>query len=247
MKQTVYGNTDTDRGDWVHLLFIRAFTIYFFLVFSIRILGKRQLGEMEPSEFVVSLLIADLAAAPMQETDMPVVNAVIPILVVLICELILSKLSYHFIAIRKIFCGKPVILMEDGKILQDNLKSTRVTPDELTEHLREKGVLDLSTVKYAILETNGQISVLLDSQYEPVTAAVLGVATTPIALPYTIICNGRLISENLKLSGKSEKWLQHTLSGRNCTVRQVLLLTVDAQDNVYICLDTKKGAADSTL
>lgn len=247
MIVSLWGNTVTDWRDGMHMLFVRAFIFYFFLIMTIRILGKRQLGEMEPSEFVVSLLVADLAAGPMQEINMPIVNGIIPIVVVLICELLLSKLSYHFIAVRKLFCGKPVILMEDGKILQNNLKSTRVTPDELTEHLREKGVLDLSTVKYAILETNGQISVLLDPQYEPVTASALGVATSPIALPYTIICNGRLIADNLKLSGKSEKWLQHVLSSRKCTIRQVLLLTVDAQDNIYLCLDTKKGAVNSTL
>ena len=220
------------------ILLLRSFSIYFFLVFTIRILGKRQLGEMEPSEFVVSMLIADLAAGPMQETDLPIINAVVPIVVVLALELLLSTLSYYFVGIRRLICGKPVILMENGKILQKNLKSTRVTPDELSEHLREKGVVDLSTVKYAILETNGQISALIDPQHEPVTAGDLGVTTSPLTLPFTIISNGRLMTENLKLSGKSERWLQQILSGRDCTISEVLLLTVDAQDNIYFCRES---------
>lgn len=220
------------------ILLLRSFSIYFFLVFTIRILGKRQLGEMEPSEFVVSMLIADLAAGPMQETDLPIINAVVPIVVVLSLELLLSTLSYYFVGVRRLFCGKPVILIENGKILQKSLKSTRVTPDELSEHLREKGVVDLSTVKYAILETNGQISVLVDPQHEPVTAGDLGVRTSPLTLPFTIISNGRLMTENLKLSGKSERWLQQILSGRDCTISEVLLLTVDAQNNIYFCRES---------
>ena len=219
-------------------LLLRSFTIYFFVVFIIRIMGKRQLGEMEPAEFVVSLLIADLAAGPMQDTSMPLINAVVPIIMVLSLELLISALSYHYVGVRRLFCGKPVILMENGKILPQNLKSTRVTPDELSEHLREKGVVDLSTVKYAILETNGQISVLIDPQYEPAIAKDLAVATSPLTLPFTIICNGRLMKENLTLSGKTNAWLQQILSGRNCTIAQVLLLTVDDQDNVYLCLES---------
>lgn len=214
--------------------FLRSALIYLLLIMIIRMMGKRQLGEMEPSEFVVSLLIADLAAAPMQDTEMPLGSSLIPIIVVFALELLFSTLSYHYIFVRKLFCGKPVILMENGKILQENLRRTRVTPDELTEHLREKGVIDLSNVKYAILETNGQISVLRDSLYEPVTPQDLGLPARPISLPYTIICNGRLISDNLRLSGKTSKWLSHQLAAHQCSIREVLLLTVDEKNSVYL-------------
>lgn len=217
---------------------MRSVVLYFFLILIIRLMGKRQLGEMEPSEFVVSMLIADLAASPMQEIDMPISTAVIPIVIVFALELLLSTLAYHYILIRKLFCGKPVILMEDGKILSENLRRTRVTPDELTEHLREKGIVDLSTVKYAILETNGQISALPDSRYAPVTAIDLGVNVEPVELPFTLISNGRLIEENLKLSGKTKKWLDATLKQRGCTASQVLLLTVDRSDRIYISIAT---------
>jgi len=213
---------------------LRSVLIYLFLIFVFRLLGKRQLGEMEPSEFVVSLLIADLAAAPMQDSDMKLTVGLLPIIIVLILELSLSVLSYHFIFFRKLFCGKPVILMEDGKIKAENLRKTRVTPDELTEHLREKGIIDLSTVKYAILETNGQISALVDPQHQPPTSKDLSVSVDPLSLPVTIICNGRVITDNLKISGKTEAWLHHVLSSRKCSISQVLLLTVDAFDHVYL-------------
>ena len=219
------------------IYFIRSILIYILLIFVIRLLGKRQLGEMEPSEFVVSMLIADLAATAMQEEEFPLSASIIPITVVLSLELLLSSLSYRSITVRKLFCGKPVILMEDGKILQDNLKKTRVTPDELTEHLREKGILDLSTVKYAILETNGQISALVDPEYQPLTAKDAGIKPEPMSLPVTIICNGTLLTENLKISGRSEAWLQQQLSSRKCSISQILLLTVDALGQVYVSMN----------
>lgn len=222
------------------LCLLRSILIYFLLILSIRLLGKRQLGEMEPSEFVVSMLIADLAATTMQDTEIRLSASIVPISVVLALELILSILSYHSIFVRKLFCGKPTILMEDGKILQHNLRKTRVTPDELTEHLREKGIVDLNTVKYAILETNGQISALIDPEYQPATAKQANIKTEPLSLPITIICNGKLLRDNMKISGKTDKWLSQTLKSHRCTVSNVLLLTVDAMDNIYLSLDVQK-------
>lgn len=234
MYLRLYGNNEAKRGDNLLTAFIRSTFVYLFLILVIRLLGKRQLAEMEPSEFVVSLLIADLSAAIMQDEETSVIISIIPIIVVLVLELILSLLTYHFIGIRKLLCGKPVILMEDGKILPRNMRATRVTPDELTEHLREKGITDLSTVKYAILETNGQISALVDPNDEPPTARQIGVDAQPLSLPVTIISNGTLIKDNLKIAGKTERWVQQILSGHNYTIKQTLLLTVDAAGQIYI-------------
>ena len=200
-------------------------------------MGKRQLGEMEPSEFVVALLIADLASVPMQDLGIPLLSGVIPILTVLCLELLLSVLSYHFISIRKLFCGKPVILMENGRILQNSLKKTRITPDELSEQLREKGVIDLSTVKFAILETNGQVSVLVDPRDQPATARDAKIKTQPLALPITVISSGKLLKENLRLSGRSDAWLDEVLRAHSSQISDILLLTVESNGKIYI---TKK-------
>ena len=131
--------------------FIRTMILYTILIVVIRLMGKRQLGEMEPMEFVVTMLLANLAAVPMQETGIPLLSGLIPILVVLSMELLLSVLVYHSVGARRLLCGKPVILMENGRLLQENLKKTRITPDELTEFLRIEGITDLASVKYAIL------------------------------------------------------------------------------------------------
>ena len=146
---------------------IRAVILYLALILVVRLMGKRQLGEMEPMEFVVTMLIANLAAVPMQETGTPLLAGLLPILVVLSMELVLSVLSYKSVPIRRFLCGKPVVLIENGKLLQENLKKTRVHTDELTEYLRIQGVTDLTQVQYAILETSGAISTFLYPKYQP--------------------------------------------------------------------------------
>ena len=140
---------------------IRAVILYLALILVVRLMGKRQLGEMEPMEFVVTMLIANLAAVPMQETGTPLLAGLLPILVVLSVELVLSVLTYRSVGVRRFLCGKPVILIENGRLLQQNLKKTRVNTDELSEYLRIQGVTDLAQVQYAILETSGAISTFL--------------------------------------------------------------------------------------
>lgn len=218
---------------------IRSFILYLILIIVIRLMGKRQLGQMEASEFVVTMLVADLAAVPMQDLGIPLLSGLIPILTVLFMELILSTLSYHSITVRTLFCGRPVILMENGKIIQENLKKTRINPDELTELLREQNILDLSTVKYAILEANGQLSALLQAEYQPLTPKDMNIQMQEISLPITIISGGKLLHENLKISGNNEKWLEKTLKKHNCAIENVYLLTVEPSGKIYISIKSE--------
>ena len=157
------------------LSFMRTVVLYMVLIVVIRLMGKRQIGQLEPSEFVVAMLVADLASIPMQNSGITLFSGIVPILTVLGLELVLSDLSLRSIRIRKLLCGKPVILIENGNILQGNLRKTRITMDELTGHLREKDVLDLSAVQYAILETNGNLSVFPYPKERPATAKEAGI------------------------------------------------------------------------
>lgn len=218
---------------------IRSFFLYLILIAVIRLMGKRQLGQMEASEFVVTMLVADLAAVPMQDLGIPLLSGLIPILTVLFLELFLSALSYYSMTIRKLFCGKPVILMENGKILQENLKKTRLTPDELTELLREKEITDLETVKYAILEANGQLSALVYPEYQPVTPQDMSIQVNALSLPITIISGGKLLKENLQISGRDEKWLNALLKKHGCTIKKVYLLTVEASGKTYLSIKSE--------
>ena len=214
------------------LSYVRTAILYLVLIGSIRLMGKRQIGQMEPSEFVVTMLVANLASIPMQDEGIPLFTGIVPILTVLGAELVLSAASMGSIRLRRLLCGKPVILIENGHILQANLRSTRITADELTGHLRLKEVLDLKTVQYAILETNGDLSVFLYPSAQPASAKAAGIPTGKQSLPVTIIDDGRLLKQNLDLIGKDRNWVDRVLKSHNSTTEKTFLLTVDAQDHI---------------
>ena len=216
--------------------FIRTLILYSVLIFVIRLMGKRQIGEMEPMEFVVTMLLANLAAVPMQETGIPLLAGLIPILVVLSMELLLSVLVYNSIRARRLLCGKPVILIENGKLLQKNMKKTRITPDELTEFLRIEGIVDIASVKYAILETNGEMSVLPYAKYKPANAKSAGVQVDELRLPVTLISNGRVLEDNLPLLGKTRAWIDEVLQNHRCAAKDVYLLSAEPGGKLYLSL-----------
>lgn len=210
----------------------RTLIMYSVLVLVIRLLGKRQIGQMAPSEFVVTMLVANLASITLEETDAPLTAGLIPIGTVLVIEMILSHISLKSIRFRKLLCGKPVILIENGNILQKNLRKTRVTLDELTGHLREKDVLDLQSVQYAILETSGNLSVFPYPKEKPASAKDAGIKVSKQYLPLTVISDGILLEENLQKAGKDRKWLNRVLKERKATISETWLLTVDGTDRV---------------
>ena len=214
------------------LSYFRTVIVYLVLIAVIRLLGKRQIGQMEPSEFVVTMLVANLASIPMQDSGIPLLAGIVPILTVLGVELVLSALSLRSIGLRKLLCGKPVILIENGNILQENLRKTRVTLDELTGHLREKDVLDLHSVQYAILETNGNLSVFPYPRERPASARDAGIAARKQYLPMTIVSDGKLLPANLQKAKKDESWLRQVLLQNSARLEDTWLLTVDGGDNV---------------
>ena len=214
------------------LSYIRTIFLYLILIAVVRIMGKRQIGEMEASEFVVTMLVANLAAIPMQDGGIPLYSGLVPILTVLGVELVLSSLSLRSIRLRRLLCGKPVILIENGRILQENLRATRVTLDELMGHLREKDVLDIQTVQYAILETNGNLSVFPFPKEMPPSAKDLGFTPKDRFLPVTIIEDGFLFRENLREAGKDESWVHKVLGEYRAGIAGTWLLTVDKSGHV---------------
>ena len=214
------------------LSYLRTIILYLVLIAVIRLMGKRQIGQMEPAEFVVTMLVANLAAIPMQDGGIPLFSGFIPIITVLGVELILSHLSLKSIVIRKMLCGKPVILIENGNIMQENLRKTRVTMDELTGHLREKNVLDITTVQYAIMETDGNLSVFPYPKERPATVKEAGLQAGKQYMPLTIISDGTLLMENLQKAGKNKLWLSRVLSQRGTTLENTWYLSVDGSDKI---------------
>ena len=212
--------------------YFRTVLLYALLIAVIRLMGKRQIGQMEASEFVVTMLVANLASIPMENPELPLHSGVIPILTVLILELLLAFLSTKSIQIRKLLCGKPEILIENGNVLQKSLQKNRITLDELTSMLREKDVLDLRSVQFAILETNGNLSVFPFPKERPATAKEAGIQVKKQFLPLAVVSDGKLMPDNLKKTGKDAAWVQKILAQHNAALQDTWLLTVDGSDKV---------------
>ena len=214
------------------ITYFRAIFLHLVLLVVVRLMGKRQIGQMEASEFVVAILVADLASVPMQDEGIPLYSGLIPILTVLGMELVLSGVALRSVRLRRLLCGKPVILIDNGKILQQNLRRTRVTLDELTGHLREKDVLDIGAVQYAILETNGNLSVFPYPKERPASAKDAKIQAAKQYLPITIISDGFLMEENLIKAKKDMRWVQKILRQNDAMVEDTWLLTVDGADKI---------------
>ena len=193
------------------IIFVRTLILYFSLLLFLRLLGKRQLGEMELSEFLVASLIADLAANPLQDIGMPLLNGLIPIATLFCCELLI----YH------------------GTIDQREMVKNRFTLDELMQEMRSQGVRDLAAVEYAFLETNGKLSILLYTSKQPPSAEEMNIPTDNIGFPRILVSDGRLIQENLQKSGHDMIWLQEQLSEHGVELAGVFLMTVDDASQVY--------------
>ena len=226
------GNTRRKGVTSVILSYVRTIILYLTMIVVIRLLGKRQIGQMEPSEFVVTMMIANLATIPMEDDGIALFAGFVPICVILGVELVLSYLNLKNSKIRRLLCGKPVILIENGNILQQNLRKTRISLDELTGHLREKDVLDIKAVQYAILETNGNLSVFPYPKEMPASARDTGIKVRQQFLPITIVSDGELMEHNLRIAKKDHKWLQRVLEENQADLESTYLLTIDGGNHV---------------
>lgn len=217
--------------------FFRTVILYFILMVGLRLMGKRQIGELEPSELVLTLIISDLAAVPMQDFGIPLVNGLFPIVTLLCLSMLLSFFSLKSIRFRGLVCGHPTVIIRDGRILQQNMARNRFTVDELLEQLRSQGYSDLSAVKYAILETSGQVSVLPYTKASPITPQVVQMEVQDdVTLPVLLINDGHVMSANLSASGYDRTWLDRQLKDRRLTSpRQVFFMTVD-EAGAVVCV-----------
>ena len=214
--------------------FIRTIVLYFLIMVGLRLLGKRQIGELEPIELVLTLLISDLAAVPMQDFGIPLLNGVIPIVTLLLLSMLLSWGSVRSIRLRRLICGSPAALILDGKVQQDAMRHNRFTLDELTQELRNQGILDIASVEYAVLETNGQLNIILAPAQQPVTAEQMHMETEDTGYFSILINNGRILRDNLKRMGRDERWLQKQVQQRGAQcIADVYLLMMNDAGQVY--------------
>ncbi len=223
------------------ILSIRTVIIFAAILVSMRLMGKRQLGELELSELVVAVLISDLAVIPLQDLSVPVWHGLIPLTILLICEVLISKLALKSIKLRSLLSGTPSVIIENGIINQKEMTKNRISLDELDEALRKKQILNAADVRYAVLETDGTLSTILYSCRQPLTAGQFGVETAEEAVPLPVIADGRVISSNLEKLRLSEGWLEKELISRNvASAENVYLMTAYGGRCVFFALKDKE-------
>ena len=216
------------------IIFVRTVILYFAILISMRIMGKRQLGEMEISEFIVAALIADLAATPLQDIGIPLLNGLVPIIIMFCFEIIIAGLNMRSVKLRKLTYGRPEIIIRDGRIIREAMHKNRFTLDELMQELRAQGLTDTAQVEYAVLETNGQLSIILKSGDQPVTASQMGVVGDDVSYAHIIINEGRILDNNLELLGRDRRWLSNELKRQNFrSADEVYILTLSESGRVF--------------
>lgn len=214
--------------------FIRTLLLYIVIIVAVRLMGKRQISELQTSELVVTLLISDIASIPMQDTGQPLASGLIPIAVLVMCEILFSCIMLKSAKFRKIVCGRPLIVINDGKINQKEMRRLRMTTEDLTEQLRQKDVFSIQDVAYAIVETNGKMSVIKKPDKEQPTAGMLGVALPDIGIETVVISDGVISDVSLNLCSKSRDWLEGVLRGKNINADRIFLMTANRKGDYYI-------------
>lgn len=209
------------------IVLIRAIVLYVLLAFSLRLMGKRQLGELQPSELVVTILISNIAAIPVEDSSIPMIMGVIPILTLVSIDVVMSGIMLKSSKIRKLMIGSPRIIVSDGEILQKEMRRLRYTVDDLTEAMREQSIFDINKVHFAIVETTGKINFMLKEDYQPAEKQDVAKGGSTENPPSVIIRDGVVDKEQLKLLGLGDGWLTKILRENNVSEKNVFMMTSD--------------------
>ncbi len=214
--------------------FVRTVILYFFLTVVIRLMGKRQIAQLQPGELVITIMLSEIAAIPMQDNDTPLMNSVMAVLLLASFEIIMSVISMKSIKARNLLQGNPVVIIKDGVIEQKLIKDLRYTVDDILEALRQKDIFDISTVQYAIAETNGVLSVMKKPAEENVTRKDLNIPAEDEGMPCVVVSDGRIIKTEFSLCGTNEEQLKKTIENKKTSPENILLMTRTKSGKVNI-------------
>ncbi len=204
---------------------IRTLILYAVIIVAVRLMGKRQIGEMQTSELVVTLLISDIASLPMQNTDQSLLSGFVPILILIICEIVLSVLMMKRARFRRLVCGLPQIIIKNGEIDQAQMKKLRMSTEDLCEQLRQAGCFKLSQVEYAIIETNGKLSILKKPEEESPSCSQLNIKPEKGNIETVVISDGELSKNSIEICGTSEQKIKKILNSEKTKLEDVFIMT----------------------
>lgn len=210
------------------IVFIRAVILYMLLIFSVRFMGKHQIGELQPSELAITILISNIATLPVEDTSLPLLTGIIPILTLASLDVIMSWLGIKSKRLRNITCGKPVVIINNGRIDQKKMKEIRFTVDDLTEALHSQNIFDISEVQFAVVETTGAVSVYQKYEYRNVTNGDMKLKSESIDPPEIVIDEGVIVNDALERLNLSEQKLRSILEKERLKVKDIFIMTLDS-------------------
>ncbi len=214
-------------------VFIRTLILYAIVLIAIRLMGKREVGQLQPFELVVTIMIADLASVPMQNIGIPLIQGIIPILALLVGQIIISSLNLKSVVARRLISGKPTVLISNGKIIKDRLKSQKYTIDGLLEELRVAGYYDINDVQYAILEVSGEVSVIPKEGCTPVNKKDMNIKCQNIGFQIPVIIEGTYIDKNIKELGMNRMDIINIINENSIKLDDVFLLLIDENGKTF--------------
>ncbi|MDE7093591.1 MAG: DUF421 domain-containing protein [Oscillospiraceae bacterium] len=220
------------------IVFIRSFILYLIVIFSVRLMGKRQLGELQPAELVITILISNIATLALEDINIPLLYGVLPILALVCYEVLASWISLKSVKIRRFISGSPKIIIRDGILDQNMLKNLRFSIDDLMTALRMSGIFFIEDVQFAIVETNGSVSVYQKSSEQPATKEDVHTAKKNVNPPQVIIADGQLREHTLSSIGQDKKWLDMILKTADVSIAEIFMMTADNACRYHII---KKG------
>ena len=218
---------------------LRTLILYCAVIAAVRLMGKRQIGELDPSELVVTILVSDLAAVPMQDLGIPMVAGLIPMATLIVLEILLSFLALKSRLFRRLINGQPAIIIRGGQLDIKKLRQMRLTTDEVIETLRKQNVSSVSDVKYGVIEPDGSLSVVLKQPQQQVTAEMLGLTPKDTGLPLVVVSDGKLVSRSLQLLHLDPRDIENRLKNQSIALSDVFLMTLDDCGNTF--LQRKEG------
>lgn len=218
----------------------RTVLIYLTLIFAMRLMGKRQIGEMQIPELIITLMLSELAVGPISNKNIPLLYAVVPIVLLLSLEVILSFFLTKSNRLKKLLYGEPIVLIRDGRVDFAALSDNRIEIDELLSELRLKGAPDVRSVKYAILEDNGKLSVFLKAEKSPPSAADLGLSPPDAGIARAVVVDGEIVKRELERIGRDETWLFRELGRRGANLEETFLLTVNDAGEIGLIRKEKR-------
>ena len=213
---------------------IRTLLLYAVILGAVRLMGKRQISELQTSELVVTLLISDIAAIPMQDTGQPLLSGLLPIAILVFCEIVTSVIMLKSTRLRSLICGRPIVVINDGSIVQSELRRLRMTTEDLCEELRQKDIFCLEDVAYAIVETNGRMSIVKKPGKDVPSAELYGLIPPDNGIEAVVVSDGVVSDFSLQLIRKSHGWLEGILRGKNLSAKDIFLMTANTAGQFHI-------------